>query len=298
MVNVKENYVGMKFYSRVLQEKEMNELLEMVHRQQKTINSLLYPNGTVIEGGLVSVQNNHFDAGKATIVIDGYCLTVPGKSGEVAQDSFEIGVKYRRRLVDADEDPDFRDSNKGINFGNPGADRVYYEVEWTTNEVSIGSEYQFIPVRKYRNGNLLPCKPAHTLRFLSSISYDAVVGDGGFEDLQTSLEHAGDGAKILVNKDIHLAAPVWIKHNNIEIHFERGANCYYTDKFEGGYIFEVTAGKHVLIRGGRFHFPRKGVKLLNVATPTVFVMEAYLLGKNRPDGAEAIENGAIFSLSE
>lgn len=299
MDNIKSNYVGMKFYPRVLQEKEMNELLEMVHRQQKIINSLLYPDGTVIEGGLVSLEDRRFKAGEATIIIDGYYLTVPAKTAEFSQSSFDIGVRYRKRMVTANEDPDFRDSNKdSINFGNPGADRIYYEVEWATNEADIDPGYKFIPVRRCENTRLLPCKPRHTLNFLNSISYDAVVGEGGFDSLQAAIQHAGDGSKILVNSDIHLISPVWINHTNIEIHFERGANCTYTDKFEGSYMFEVAKGKHVLIRGGKFHFPRKGVRLLNVASPTVFVMEAYLLGANRPDEAEAMTGGKIFSLSE
>ena len=289
-----KNYVGMGFHPRVLQDSELNEMLSIIQHQQAMINQLLYPNETLIKGSLVKSEEG-FKGSEATVLIDGYYLHVPEKTVYADENDY-LGIKYRARTVTAKEDESLRDDNKdSINYGMPGADRLVYDVDWAHSEEEPGTDWQFMATHRVKDGRPMPRKPVHDLSFLSSMSYDAIVGPGGFASIGEALENSPAKAKILVTVDSSHSEPIQIEKNHVEIHFAKGVHCGFADGFEGDALFLVGENTHASIKGGIFPFPDASKKLCIAASPTVFISEVFLAG-NSPNVPDAVQNCKIFGL--
>ena len=186
-----KNHVSMGFHPRVLQDSEMNELVSIIHHQQKMINQLLYPEGTLIKGEVIATEDG-IRGSEATILIDGYYLHVPEKAVPTDKNA-RIGLKYRAKTVTAKIDESLRDANKeSINYGMPGADRLAYDVEWSHEGEVLGPEWKFIATHELLDGVLKASKPVHNLGFLSNLCYDAVVGPGGYASIPEALNALGE----------------------------------------------------------------------------------------------------------
>ncbi|MFK7822787.1 MAG: DUF4815 domain-containing protein [Oligoflexales bacterium] len=289
-----KNYVGMGFHPRVLQDSEMNELVSIIQHQQKMINLLLYPEGTLIKGGVVATEDG-FRGSQATILVDGYYLHVPEKSVPTEKSAL-IGIKYRAKTLTAKMDESLRDANKeSINYGMPGADRLAYDVEWSHEGDVLGPEWKFTATHELVEGVLKASKPVHNLRFLSNLSYDAIVGPGGYTSIPEALNSLGENSKVLVTGDGSYSKPILIKKNYTEIHFASGVHCRFNDDFNGDALFNVAENIHANIKGGIFPSIGKNKKLCIAKTKTVFVSEVYLSESeiNLPD---AVENCEIFGI--
>ena len=289
-----KNHVGMGFHPRVLQDSELNEMLSIIQHQQAMINRLLYPNETLIKGSLVKSEEG-FKCSEATVLIDGYYLHVPEKTVYADENDY-IGIKYRARTVTAKEDESLRDDNKdSINYGMPGADRLVYDVDWAPSEEELGPEWKLMITHVIKDGRPMPRKPVHNLSFLSSMSYDAIVGPGGFASISEAVENSSAKAKILVTVDSSHSEPIQIEKNHVEIHFAKGVHCGFADGFEGDALFVVSENTHASIKGGIFPFPDDSKKLCIAASPTVFISEVFLAGKS-PNVPDAVQNCKIFGL--
>ena len=142
----------------------------------------------------------------------------------------------------------------------------------------------------------MPRKPVHNLSFLSSMSYDAVVGPGGFASISEALENCAPRAKILVKLGGVFSEPIRIENNHTEIHFAKGVVCEFADDFSGEALFLVSENTHLSIEGGTFAFKDDTKKLCQSASKTVFISKVFLTGQapNVPDSVD--DNCAIFGL--
>lgn len=289
--NAENNHVSMGFHPRVLQDSEMNELVSIIQHQQKKINSLLYPDGTLIKGFIEAVDDG-FAGSVGSVMCDGYQLYVDAKT-VIAPKNCIAGLKISKKILTANEDDSLRDGNKdSINFGMPGADRLAYSVHWA-HDGEVDNESIFVSTHQIIDGKVKANKPRHTLSFLASLSYDAVVG-AEYSTITEALEAVGENAKILVTQSSELSEPIKI-NKSVQVDFAGDVSYSFADDFEHESLFEVSKDAQVNINGGSFVFPNPSKKLCIAGSRNVFVSKVYLKG-DPPNVPDSVVNCEIFGI--
>jgi hypothetical protein len=142
----------------VEQSREDNEIQAILKDIVKRLGNTIWKQGELISGGGYTrgsdgASVNQLTFNEARVYIDGIVHDVEPKVVPISGiGSEEVGIKLIESLVTPSNDPSLRDPAVGFaNYGQPGANRLKLEAEWTLKS-SVSPSESFFPAYRFEGG--------------------------------------------------------------------------------------------------------------------------------------------------
>ena len=197
---------------------------------------------TTREGKFANIKNNIF-------YISGYFTNINEQNHIFAVDNLstmdvEVGVELTWRIVDITDD-DYKEqlfdpAQNSLNDNTPGADRLILQLELTDHTLNYTqqeTDWKFIPLLKYDNGNVV---------FRSKYPFYSVLGDTlARRTYEINGNFVVDNFKLEVRSDLFLDGTHTLTQNEIvgteNIYTIEGSDSNYFDLVVGNYIMFGSA---------------------------------------------------------
>ena len=138
-----------------VQAAEFNEWQDYAHYELQTFGDIIYPEGTILNGGVISSSGSTggYQVSASLFWAQGYTFQVPAFSYSIgATESVVLGIYLTTTVVTSNTDPSLRDPAINTkNFNQPGADRLCITPAWCKFP-NLPSNTDFYPIITYTDG--------------------------------------------------------------------------------------------------------------------------------------------------
>lgn len=138
-----------------VQAAEFNEWQDNAHYELQTFGDIIYPEGTILNGGVISSSGSTggYQVSASLFWAQGYTFQVPAFSYSIgATESVVLGIYLTTTVVTSNTDPSLRDPAINTkNFNQPGADRLCITPAWCKFP-NLPSNTDFYPIITYTDG--------------------------------------------------------------------------------------------------------------------------------------------------